>query len=355
MHPHLAAEELQRRVLAAVAGQPVRRQDHGPAGVVRVVAARSPRSACETTCQSEVNAEATLSWLGAESTKLETRLARWLAGERAVGVGRHRDQVGRRLPTRGATPTKPAAHSTSGENAKWCATCSRAATTAGEWRDSSAAISAEVWARGFSDSTRRGRSRSRRQRGQLDVARGRRGQHDQVRLERQPVVDRGEDRERHGVRRRRVDAGHDRDRRKSVEDREVGLRDPAQPHQEDRRAQRPRMLPRMPLHAGRHRALGDRDRRPLGVERLEPVEDVGHLGGLHVAAELLDVARPAWAAAPRPRRCRRSPRGSGSRRRPARACAARWPSAGAAGSGCPRRPGRCRAGRRRGARRPAAC
>ena len=32
------------------------------------------------------------------------------------------------------------------------------------------------------------------------------------------------------------------------------------------------------LHAGRHRSLGDRDVGALGVERLEPVEDVGELG-----------------------------------------------------------------------------
>ena len=40
----------------------------------------------------------------------------------------------------------------------------------------------------------------------------------------------------------------------------------------------------------------------------------------------------------------RRPRGSGSRRRPARACGARWPAAAAAGWGCPRRPARCPGG-----------
>ena len=45
-------------------------------------------------------------------------------------------------------------------------------------------------------------------------------------------------------------------------------------------AQRPRMLPAHALHRGRHRPLGHRDVRAVGVERLEAGEDVGHLGGL---------------------------------------------------------------------------
>ena len=75
--------------------------------------------------------------------------------------------------------------------------------------------------------------------------------------------------------------------------------------------QRPRIWPRMPFMLVGTGPLGIGMAGPLGVERLEPVEDVGHLGRLHLAAELLHVARPAWAAAPRPRRCRRRPRGSG--------------------------------------------
>ena len=119
-------------------------------------------------------------------------------------------------------------------------------------------------------------------------------------------------------------------------------------------AQRPRMLPRMPFMLVGIGPLGIGMVERCRVERLEPVEDVGHLGRLHLRGRASGRAARAWAAAPGPRRCRRSPRGSGSRRRPARACAARWPSAGAAGWRCPRRSARCRAGRRRGARRPAA-
>ena len=47
-----------------------------PPSCASTVTARVPWSACERTCHPWVNADATLSWLGAESTKLETRLVR---------------------------------------------------------------------------------------------------------------------------------------------------------------------------------------------------------------------------------------------------------------------------------------
>src|SRR4029079_13094544 len=104
------------------------------------------------TRQPVVNADATLSWFGAVSTKLETRLARWLsvrAPYASVDIATIR--VG--APHSGCSATNRTAHSTSGENAKWWATLSRAGTTSGEWLVSSSATAAAVRASGFSERT----------------------------------------------------------------------------------------------------------------------------------------------------------------------------------------------------------
>src|SRR5689334_16448506 len=44
------------------------------------------------------------------------------------------------------------------------------------------------------------------------------------------------------------------------------------------------------LHRRRHRALRHRHDRPGGVDGLQPSEDVGDLGGLHLTLHLLHVA-----------------------------------------------------------------
>ena len=64
---------------------------------------------------------------------------------------------------------------------------------------------------------------------------------------------------------------------------------PALTAESQQRGQRPRCCERMPFMLVGTGPLGIGMLAALGVERLEALEDVGHLGGLDVAAELLDV------------------------------------------------------------------